>query len=249
MAYLQKSKMMLIATAILGFAASPSLAITFDAAADFSVTNNPNGVWQYGWSSTLGSDFNLYTSAGIDAGLNFWRYPPITYLGAPAVWHNGTGSLIENGTVSTQAGQMAFHPGPNGQYSIVRWTAPETGNYSLATAFAGADFVGPTTTDVHVLHNSTSLFNDFVNGFGTPSAKSFASTLSVVAGDTIDFAVGFGNGNFYFDSTSLAATISTATPPENVPEPASTLSLLALGVFGAGSLHKRKQQGLVRSFK
>ncbi|MBA7481860.1 hypothetical protein ES707_17337 [subsurface metagenome] len=40
-----------------GYAAQ---ATTFDVADDFSATNNPNGVWSYGWSSTLTSALNLY---------------------------------------------------------------------------------------------------------------------------------------------------------------------------------------------
>jgi hypothetical protein len=31
----------------------------FNAAADFSATKNPNGVWSYGWSPTLGGTFVL----------------------------------------------------------------------------------------------------------------------------------------------------------------------------------------------
>ncbi|WP_226586850.1 PEP-CTERM sorting domain-containing protein [Microseira wollei] len=243
MSFFQTSKMMMTAAVIIGFAASPSLAATFNAAADFSTTNNPNGVWQYGWSSSLGSTFNLYPNFTNDAGFVGWRDPSITYFSAPTVVNNNTGSPINVSTVTLEPG-LTFHPGFNGQYSIVRWTAPEDGTYSLATKFAGADFVGPTTTDVHVLHNGISLFNDLVNGFGASSAKLFTNTLFVNAGDTIDFAVGYGNGNFYSDSTSLAATISSATPPESVPEPGSALGLLVFGTFGAGFLLKRKQQQL-----
>lgn len=38
----------------------------YDAAADFSPTSNPNGVWSYGWSATLGGAFQLYTQSGPD---------------------------------------------------------------------------------------------------------------------------------------------------------------------------------------
>ena len=33
----------------------------YDAVKDFSIQSNPNGVWSYGWESTLGSTLNLYT--------------------------------------------------------------------------------------------------------------------------------------------------------------------------------------------
>jgi Ca2+-binding RTX toxin-like protein len=75
------------------------------------------------------------------------------------------------------------------------------------------DFVGPTTTDVHVLHNGVSLFDGVVNGYGPGSGPSFSGNVSVTAGDTIDFAVGYGpDGNCYFDTTGIAATITTPAP-------------------------------------
>jgi len=240
MSCLKTSKIMLTAAVFLGITASPSLAITFNAAADFSATNNPNGVWQYGWSSNLGSTFNLLTATENLCGLTDSWFNPNLFLGNPRVEHNGTGSTINCITRTFQPDELSLHPGVNGQYSIVRWVAPEAGTYSLASTFSGLDFVG-TTTDVHVLHNGTSLLDNLVNGFGAPSARSFASALSVLAGDTIDFAVGFGNGNFYYDTTGLAATISKADTT-SVPEPTSVLGLLVLGAFGAGSLLKRKPQ-------
>ncbi|HYW20642.1 MAG TPA: hypothetical protein VE956_15300, partial [Nodularia sp. (in: cyanobacteria)] len=49
---------------ILGMAAKPSFSAIFNVASDFSVTNNPNGAWRYGWSSSLESNFNLYSNVG-----------------------------------------------------------------------------------------------------------------------------------------------------------------------------------------
>lgn len=40
-----------------------------DVAADFSPTSNPNGVWRYGWSTTLGSPFILSSSPAVREGL------------------------------------------------------------------------------------------------------------------------------------------------------------------------------------
>jgi PEP-CTERM motif len=246
MSRFQISKIFLMTSAILAFAASPSLALTFNANADFSIANNPNGAWSYGWSSTLGSNFNLFggTDSICDGKIDRWLLQPGSLLGLPSVQHNTTATTFNCITVTFPSNELTLHPGASGQYSIVRWVASTTGTYSLSTKFAGADFVGPTTTDVHVLRNGISIFNDLVNGVGAASAKSFATNLLVNAGDTIDFAVGFGNNqNYGFDTTSLAATISseTPTPPASVPEPASTLGLLALGAFGAGLLLKRKQ--------
>ena len=124
-----------------------------------------------------------------------------------------------------------MHPGPQDQYSVIRFTAPSAGTYQLATSFYGLDFVGPTTTDVHVLLDGTSLFNGEVDGFGAGSGPSFRSNLKLLQGDTVDFAVGFGsNGTYFNDSTGITATLAVG-----IPEPAS-LILLSIGIAGLGVL-------------
>jgi hypothetical protein len=93
---------------------------------------------------------------------------------------------------------------------------------SMKSVFAAQDLSG-TTTDVHVLFNGNSVFDDFVEGVAGSRGVGFARRLSLRQGDTIDFAVGFGrNGSFFNDSTALAATASP------IPEP-STLLLLSVG--------------------
>ena len=83
----------------------------YDAAADFSPTNNPNGVWSYGWSQTLGSMFNLDTTSTTSDGLNFWEGPINTGSppgSFPLVGYNGTtGPITFGGTVEVQPGQLS----------------------------------------------------------------------------------------------------------------------------------------------
>jgi hypothetical protein len=122
---------------------------------------------------------------------------------------------------------LNMHPDPGGIASDVRWTAPSNGTYSIAGLFEGVDYAGPTTTDVHILLNGSSLFADNINSYLVPSKFSLVESLS--AGDTIDFAVGFGtDGNYLFDSTGLAGSI-TGTTASGVPEPATTF-LIGLGL-------------------
>jgi hypothetical protein len=76
------------------------------------------------------------------------------------------------------------------------------------------------SVDVHILHDGSSIFNSTV--LGSPSPTSYSGLQSIVAGDTIDFAVGFGSdGNNFSDTTGLSATL--------VPEP-GTLGLVGLGL-------------------
>jgi hypothetical protein len=201
----------------------------YDLAADFSASSNPSGVWTYGYSTSLGAAFNVFGTTGNVSGIDVWTID--TSTPTPTVNHNGTGSPITDGTITWAAGQVGFHPGPNGQNAIIRFTAPNDANLSLQASFAGLDFVGPTSTDVHILLNNVSLFDGSVNTFG--SGPSFASTLFLHAGDILDFAVGFGdNGTYYSDSTGIQATLS----PNAVPEPSSLVMLatgsLAFGLIG-----------------
>jgi hypothetical protein len=221
-----------------GYAAQATI---YDVAADFSATNNPNGVWRYGWSSTLTSDLNLYPDPGkFYDDIDFWVDFGHTDGSPPNVAHNGTGITNDtHNTITWLPGQFSLHPGNIGEYSHACWTAPYAGTFDIASTFTGIDkgtYGNPpgywgTTTDVHVLHksgdNSISLFDGAVNGFGNTS--SFSTTVSAGMGDIIDFAVGYGsNQNYTCDTTALSATI--------VPEPA-TICLLGLG----GLLLRRKR--------
>src|SRR5262249_1517302 len=163
-----------------------------------------NGVWSYGYENNLGSGFNLYDtglviqgSEGIDAAPGEEvRYS--SQVGSlPSVLSNPTSSdmLLPDGTVVVPPHGLSFHPGPQGQFRVIRWTAPTEGIFNLDVAFRGDDFVFPTTTDVHVLFNGNSLFSADVLAYGP--GPSFYDILTVKPGFTIDFAVGFGPDGDY----------------------------------------------------
>jgi hypothetical protein len=195
----------------------------FNAATDFSATQNPNGAWSYGWSVSQGAAFNLATNPFTLSGLDGWNGGGSETN--PAVSHNGTSSDITVGTVTVPAGGLILHPGSGGQNAIVRWTAPSTGDYQITGEFVGLDFEYPTTTDVAVRHGPSELFSDFINSYDVPLP--FSITRSVLAGETIDFAVGYGsNASYTGDTTGLDVTISqepgeeptpTATTPPTTP--------------------------------
>ena len=203
--------------AALGVGAATSAAAqatSWAAAGDFSAASNPNGAWSYGWSASRGSAFNLDTVATTVSGVNVWNYSATQV--EPDVFFNGTSNTINpSGTNPIPAGTLAFHPGPLGQNAVVRWTAPSTGAYAIAATFTGRDFVGPTTTDVAVLSNGGLLWSGEVTGYLAMQSYA-ASRLDLIAGDTVDFTVGFGtDGTYSYDSTGLSADISQfdTTPP------------------------------------
>jgi hypothetical protein len=126
----------------------------------------------------------------------------------PCVTRNPTGHVIKALGITWAPGQLAFHPGVNGEYGVVRWTAPAQEKVEISAAFKS--IAERATTDVHVVLNGRALFDGYINvKDGGPEAR-FQGTAAVKAGDTIDFAVGYGNGNYGADTTALAVTIKAA---------------------------------------
>ncbi len=185
---------------------------TFSSSDDFSVTSNPSRAWSYGWAPTRGAGFTPYLATGQFFGLPGWfRNNPATtpFPGFyPLIAYNDTGVPALFVDVTLPAGSLLLHPGPNGENSVLRWTAPNAGTFLVQGRFIGV--ANTTTADVAVLLNSaTTLFNGDINGLGSGVPFTFARTLN--AGDTLDFAVGFGSdGNFFSDSTGLTVSITQA---------------------------------------
>jgi hypothetical protein len=198
---------------------------TFNAASDFSPTANPNGAWSYGWSASRGTAFNVFPDAVNYCGYGFGLGSIYNYICPgqdmwtaylngnlePVIVHNGTPYTFDAISCCnpTPPGGLLLHPGPGGENAVIRWTAPAKGLYKVTATFSGLDYGGPTTTDVAVLHNGTQIFSDNVSGFGYINARPFSSTVSVLAGDTIDFTLGYGtDGDYGADSTGLDAVIT-----------------------------------------
>jgi len=185
----------------------------YDIAADFSTNSNPNGVWSYGYATTLGGTLILYTDTSYSTASVIGWWGDIS-LEQPSVSYNRSTNVATDGTQNTPIiapHQAVFHPGPDDEYSIYRFTAPAAGTYQLQVSFAGADPKG-TTTDVHVLFNNVSIFDGSVNGFGPGTGPGFSTNLVLQANDRIDFEVGYGNNNFYYDTTAIQATLISSPP-------------------------------------
>ncbi len=136
------------------------------------------------------------------------------------IWHSETGREPW-ATLNPSAGpvetpfsftwpprQVALHPGPRGEYSVVRWTAPAPDRYRIAATFAG---LFKATTDVQLLYNGRPQFTSQLNIGGNPNTATHRCELPMAKGDTVDFVVGWGNGSYGSDSTALTATIQSAT--------------------------------------
>lgn len=231
---------------VTALAALAAPAAVYHAADDFSPVLNPNGAWQYGWANAVGGAFQPHSTPVNLGGLSVWS-SGLNMLGGydPVVAHNGTAAPVGNAELTWQPGQLSLHPGvftapfdiyTQRPFAVMRWTAPIAGDYALDAEFFGLDLLGRTGTDVHLLVNGSSIFDDEVVGYGGASKVGFVGVRSLQAGDTLDVVVGPGAllppfGDYQFDTTAVNLTISVAG---GVPEPA-TLGLLTLGLVAIGS--------------
>jgi hypothetical protein len=197
----------------------------YNNAAQWSAIDNPNGVWSYGYlapSSTPAmpdaSTFKLYTEqvqVPVTSGfIGDWRIPG---QDGPNAVYNPLDEIVSVGTITWQPRQASFHPGPNGEYSSYRFTAPTAGDYSLSATFNSIDTVGGADKDIHILVDGSELYDDALSGsYG--STKTFSNAVSLAKGDQVDFVIGFGTGPYFFDTTALDATLMSApsTPSTSI---------------------------------
>jgi hypothetical protein len=235
---------------LLAYTAGPrAFADLFDAAKDFSIASNPNGVWSYGTTGTTpNGSFSLFSNVSIGTGsgtgVNGWAGSETAFGGDfPYVVKNTTNMTLTPPNVVYLPGELVLHPAPDaafggdGAYAVVRFTAPTAGIFSLNAVFEGRaptnqGFPEGTTTDVHVLLNSVSIFDGAVSGFGPSSDQVFPTTLNLHVGDHLDFAVGIGSdGSFLNDSTGLAAALTSAVPEPSTLGP-TVIGMTALAIAG-----------------
>jgi RHS repeat-associated protein len=185
---------------------------------DFVVAANPSGAWSYGWTNTRGSAFIPFTvSQSAYAGVPGWSRlapgPGVFPANYPVLAYNGTGQPISFSGATLPPDLLDLAPGPAGENAVVRWTAPSSGIFLVQGRFQAIQ--SDTTSDVAVLLNSeTTLFDGALNHFG--EVTPFIATVTLAAGDTLDFSVGWGISGFLNDSTGLAATITPVNDASTV---------------------------------
>jgi len=206
--------------------------LTWNAASDFSLSKSATSPWSYGTTGTaLDGALNAFTQSASIAGYDYFSAASYAQIGKAGP------SGFSSGSVSVPAGALNVSPGSAGEYAVLRFNAQATGSYAIDAAFWGDDFVGPTTTDVHVRSNGVDLFGGDIASYGEANALSWSGPIMLVAGQTIDFAVGFGSNRTYnYDNTGLDVRVSKLDA--SVPEP-GTLAGLSLG-FGLMGVSRRK---------
>jgi PEP-CTERM motif-containing protein len=221
-----------------------ALAATWDVTTQFSVTNNPAGVWSYGWEDpgVLNTKLHLYDTV----------VPTLFPTGA-IQWYDPNHNLSGDNT------PMIWLNSSDGSYSVARFTSPIAGLVDL-TGFFGAGDIGAMSYYISINDNTKySWVND-------PNTEQFSFSQTVKKGETIDFIVGFNTDYGYaYGNTPLSATITTRGPrpwpPDEgdnsqfapasylgrdpptspVPEPSTWVMMIAgLGLLGYAGFRRRR---------
>src|SRR6185295_17528120 len=180
---------------------------SYNAVTNFSGSQNPTGAWSYGYRTPAGVYGSYPSNSNIfGSGTSSWSQPSLAWC-CPSLTKNTTGGTLAYGSIVQPADVLNLHPGPNGERSVLRWTAPGSGSYQLSGRFQGLDSGAGTTTDVLIQHNGVTIYSGAINGYG--NQLQYSLNRSVAAMDVIEFSVGVGsNGTFNSDSTGVAATIT-----------------------------------------
>ncbi len=188
----------------------------YDAAADFSLAGNPNGVWSYGYSLNSGSQyafvpFDTVTDTGTG---QHWSKSGYNVLNTPSAWKNTDPNKTTDGV---GPGQLSLHAGPDAaSTAILRFTSEADAIYRVDLQFFAGD-------------SGSTLGSVILNGDGaapwypatsTNSGLSHADLVYLGAGYTFDMALD-KVGSFHAGNTPVALSISA------VPEPASAALWLA----------------------
>lgn len=174
----------------------------------WSAGMNPNGVWRYGWSSTLTGPIKLFSQAQlapVDNGMKqMWLDPDNNAGFAPSVSRN-SGSDFDNGNASFAAGALLLTPGEGGTYAHVVWTAPSQGLYTVAVTFYSQQY--GLNAEVEVLVNGKVKFSNTLTSLG--ESHGFAQRFLLRTGQTVDFVVGpNGQPELHAAHAGLEAVIS-----------------------------------------
>lgn len=181
----------------------------WDAASEFHKSENPSGVWSYGWKKTLmGQFFLARTRYGREHESCGWS----SASGNPAIVHNGdpVAAKTDFAGVTLPPHGLALWPGLSSEYAVLRFTAPADGAYKVSGQFYALDErAGGTTTDVWILADANKVFSGKIDySRGARSASFTSKVLQLKKGELLDFQVGYGaDKSSDCDATGLAAVI------------------------------------------
>ena len=183
--------------------------IIADANRDFPAGSpNPNGVWTYGYKTSIGGDLTNFKDYFSNA--NGYGWSANFSLGAPAFFH------ATNPVNGINSGEIALHGGPRDEFAVLRYTSASTGIFDVLGTWRGPGDIG--NTDIYLLINNVT-----VNSNPSTTTTGLFSQTNIVlnTGDTVDLVLGTGGDTYFYDSTPV--NLQILQTPQAVPEPTSLL--------------------------
>ena len=160
------------------------------AALHFAEMSNPSGNWSYGSFGQNGGTLTRYTVPSKAGGLDLWGDTDGSL--EPCVFYNPamTSTVYAMMTVPPRA--LGLFPPPQPRASVVRWKAPQAGQYAIDATFTGLGTMPLTMTGAYVNIGLQTMFSNTINAFMGPNSVMYTNASQTMAlGDTVDFYVQF----------------------------------------------------------
>jgi hypothetical protein len=193
--------------------ASFAHAESWDAASEFSATQNPSGPWVYGWQR--GGLFTPFPSPHL-AGTCFvggmdcwtendgsWVYP---HVGLPEVAEDWSNSLQGDGWIVAQRGWLLMHPGvgyTDGHQAAIAFVVPASDFYRVTATFQAVD-TRPTGVEASLMLDGVAINSKPISAFG--EVANFRLARDLTAGQVLVFSLG-AYGSPLGDSTAVRISI------------------------------------------
>jgi hypothetical protein len=221
--------------ALFSLLASQARATSYDAVADFSSSTNTNtSSWSYRYQTGTVRDgiYPLLPTFTAAAGTWSPTNPGAWTLGGtiPEIGVNQTGSDATfipgpgSGPFTWPNNTMSVHPGP-AELVVLSWLSPASSLFDINFSFSSLDPNGGNGIAWFVDLNTTNLSSGSYLDGGASGTMNL-NNIFVNAGDRINFIVD-PNGDYFFDSTKVTATINSVA---GVPDSASSLALLSISL-------------------
>jgi len=170
------------------------------------------GAWSYGWERQMSGPLYpyprsfrvMYWGVGVFGWSQSGEGPENGQHCCPFVARNISGQDVREQIVEIPTGKLFFHPGPKGEYSVVRWKNKDAGHYTVEGRFSTLAYA---SVDVHAIKNGVPLVDGWMDGRRVWH-DFLIRALPCDPDEVIDFAVGFGSDHSYHsDITGLDARI------------------------------------------
>lgn len=205
-----------------------TLPTEYNARNEFSlVQGGTNGLWRYGYSASQSNNaFTEFVTADtipICSGqFSRWYVPNNDVVPQIAAHNLGTPCAnIPTNALFIHPGQTVLGGGDPVRRAVVRWTAPASGSFQLTGSLQRQNLGA--TADLKIIKNAATAGESVVFSASNTATYqiSYNVSVTVAAGDTLDFSVGDGGNGYNSDGSSIVINISQPPVAACLPAPAN----------------------------